>query len=340
MEQRINKTPIVFKTLENAQNVEKIAKIFAKDKPNYELKPNPYFVIVVGAPGVGKTTKTQQIIKRELGLNYEDFYNISLDSLVERVEPYRQITKQLHNTLKTKKSSLGINELNESNFGLLSEVYLPTIMSNKSNFSLETTKSAKMAKIEALGNEKALEALKKKKANPKEAATGLKHLNDMRKEGLKYGIMNGLNIIYDTTLRPSKNIIKEDIMSVLEMNDEVKYKIVVILVTAEVKNIQNRIKRRHNKMLSEADPYIRAINPKLTEMFVKDNNEGFNIAKAYFESNTYKTDKPATFYDKDDFKFIKAPNPTIRNITVKNNNNNNNSNKNNIIPEFKRLPVN
>jgi hypothetical protein len=208
---RTNNAPVVFNTLENAQNVETIAKVFANNKPNVELKPNPYCVIVVGAPGVGKTTKTQEIIKRELGLNYNDFYNISLDSLVEKVKPYRNTTRRLHNTLKTKKT-----DLNNTNFGILSEVYLPTIMSNKRNFTLEATELAKKAKINALGNTKALEALKKGKSTAKNATkngpTGLKHLNDLRRDGLIYGVMNGLNIIYDTTLAKTKDKIKMDIM--------------------------------------------------------------------------------------------------------------------------------
>ena len=54
---RTNNAQVVFSTLENAQNVEAIAKIFAKNKQNYQLKPNPYLVVLVGTPGVGKTTK-------------------------------------------------------------------------------------------------------------------------------------------------------------------------------------------------------------------------------------------------------------------------------------------
>jgi hypothetical protein len=180
-----------------------------------------------------------------------------------------------------------------------------------------------MEKIAVLGNNIATEELKKRKGSSKNAATGLKHLNDLRKEGLIYGVMNGLNIIYDTTLTKSKDKIKLDIMPILEMNKQIKYKITVILVKAEVKNIQNRIKGRHNKMLAENDPYIRAINPKLTEMFVKDNKEGFDIAKKYFKSNVYYSDHPSTFYEPSDFKFIEVENPPIRNNTRKNNNNSN-----------------
>ena len=320
---RINKTPVVFNTLENAQNVETIAKVFANGKSNVELKPNPYCVIVVGAPGVGKTTKTQEIIKRELGLNYNDFYNISLDSLVEKVKPYINTTRRLHNTLKAKKAELGKPDLNNTNLGILSEVYLPTIMSNKRNFTLGQTEVAKKAKINALGNTKALEALKKGKPGAKNTVknepSGLKHLNDLRRDGLIYGAMNGLNIIYDTTLAKTKDKIKMDIMPILEMNKDVKYKIIVILVTASEANIQNRIKSRHTKMLAESDPYIRAINPRLTKMFIEDNKKGFDIAKAYFNSNSYSTNIPSTFYTKDDFKFIEVENPPLR----KNNNNNN-----------------
>jgi GTPase SAR1 family protein len=322
---RFNKAPVIFKTLENAQNIEAIAKVFANGKSNVKLKPNPYCVIVVGAPGVGKTTKTREIIKKELGLDYNDFYNISLDSLVERIKPYRNVTKRLHNTLKAKKAALGAPDLNNSDFGLLSEVYLPTIMSNKSNFTLGQTESAKMEKIAALGNADALEALKKRKSAPKNGPTGLKHLNDLRREGLIYGAMNGLNIIYDTTLTKTKDKIKMDIMPILEMNKSVKYKIVVILVTASATNIQNRIKGRHTKMLAENDPYIRAINPRLTKMFIEDNKKGFDIAKSYFSSKLYPTNTPSTFYTDDDFKFIEVENPPLRNNTRKNNNNSNNN---------------
>lgn len=320
---RTNKTPVYFESLDNAQNIKKISKIFANDKPNYKMRPNPNLVLVVGAPGVGKTTKSAEIIKKQLGLNYDDFYNISLDSLIERVEPYRKVTKRLYNTLKNKKAATETPKLIGRNFALLSEVYLPTIMSNRPNFSLRATEEAKLAKIMALGNEEVSDALKKKKASPKAPKSGLKSLRDLRLEGLIYGVMNGLNIIYDTTLNSTTNIIKRDIMPALEMNKEVKYKITIILVTASMRNIENRIKGRHNKMLLETDPYIRAINPNLTFIFVKDNKEGFDIAKEYFNSDKYKTEVRSTFYEPDSFKFIEVENPPLRNNTRKNNNNSN-----------------
>jgi pantothenate kinase-related protein Tda10 len=120
-----------FNTLENAQNVSKITAIFSKNQPEYTLKPNPLLVILIGSPGVGKTTKAKEFIKRELDAEYEHFYNISLDSLIERVRPYRKVTRNLHATIKNIKSN---SNLTNENYKNLSEVYLTTIMSKKEEF--------------------------------------------------------------------------------------------------------------------------------------------------------------------------------------------------------------
>ncbi len=303
-----NNEPVIFSTLENAQNVTKIAKIFSESKPNYQLKPNPYLIVLVGTPGVGKTTKAKEILKNQLGVNYEDFYNISLDSLVERVKPYRIVTKKLYNTLKAKRKELGSNELTNKNYALLSEVYLPTIMSKKSNFTLGETELAKLNKISKLNqNQNKKKSTQRKREEPNTST--LDSLRDMRLKGLEYGVNNGFNILYDTTLRESKNIIKDDIIPIIEKNKDIKYKIVVILVTAPASNVKQRIKGRHIAMLLEEDPYIRAVSPLATEVLIKDNKKGFDIAKSYFK--TYNSKQ----YSKNDFTFIEIENPSNYNNT-------------------------
>jgi dephospho-CoA kinase len=305
-----NNKPVVFSTLENAQNVTKIAKIFSASKPTYQLKPKPYLIVLVGTPGVGKTTKAKEILKNQLGVNYEDFYNISLDSLVERVKPYRIVTKKLYNTLKAKRKELGSNELTNKNYALLSEVYLPTIMSKKSNFTLGETELAKLNKISKL-NQNEKKSTQKKSGEPN--TNTLDSLRDMRLKGLEYGVNNGFNILYDTTLRELKNIIKDDIMTIVEKNKDIKYKIVVILVTAPASNVRQRIKGRHTAMLLEEYPYIRAVSPLAIEVLIKDNKKGFDIAKSYFK--TYNSKQ----YSKNDFTFIEIENPSKNNYKNTNN---------------------
>ena len=103
-----------FKNLDNAQNVEIIANIFANNKPISELKSDdPQCIILVGAPGVGKTTQTERYLS-ELGYDYNKFYNISLDAIVEKVKPYRNTTMRVYHALKDKKTNL-----NDTNFGIL-----------------------------------------------------------------------------------------------------------------------------------------------------------------------------------------------------------------------------
>lgn len=300
--------PVIFNRLENAQNVSKIARIFSGGKPNYVMKPNPLMVILVGSPGVGKTTKAKEFLKQILQVDYDNFYNISLDSIVERVKPYRTTTKALYNTLKAKR---GNSPLTNQNFATLSEAYLPTIMAKTSNFKLPQTQNRITRKIQ---NQEPPAAVR----GPAGALTSLL---DMRKEGLKYGVANGLNILYDTTFRPGTNIVKRDIMPILETNKEVKYKIVVILVKADAAVVKNRIARRHAAMLEENDPYLRAVAPTLVGEFIRQNKVGFDETRDYFESAAYQRNTAGTVYNKKDFSFIEIDNP-VRGL------NNNNGSRN------------
>jgi dephospho-CoA kinase len=315
--------PIVFNTLENAQDVAKVARIFGKDRPTYQLKPNPFLVVLVGSPGVGKTTKAKEFLKKELGVDYNDFYNVALDSLVERIKPYRVATKHLYNTIKAKR---GAAPLQNENFAALSEVYLPTIMSSQSNFKLPYTVTRLTNKFEGKkaepkpkgppakpkpkANAAAVTTVKKKKICDGEEGEGaLMCLNRLRREGLVYAVANGLNILYDTTLTGSNDKIKNDIMPVLELNKDVKYKIVVILVKAPGEIIKKRLDKRHREMLEEENPYIRAVSPHLIKMFVEDNRKGFDNAKHYFTRGSYEAAVDDTLYSAQDFTFKEIYNP-------------------------------
>lgn len=298
-----------FLALENAQNVEKVASIFSGNNPLYTLKPNPLFVILVGAPGVGKTTKAKEFLYNELGVDYNSFYNIALDSLVEKVIPYREATKRIHNTLKNRRAPA---QLTNENYAILSEAYLQTIMSNKTNFTLPRTTKRILNKIEGIKN------TAKKTSTKKNNISGLKNLNAIRRDGLIYGVTHGLNILYDTTLTKTKDKIRTDIMPILEeFKDNTKYKIIVILVTASEKDIKKRLKVRHESMITESDPYIRAVSPLLVSKFIKENKSAFDEARAYYESGNYEESVDDTIYTSDDFTFKEIYNPQIIDVKTK-----------------------
>lgn len=316
------KEPIWFEKLENAQNVGRILNVYSDGNPIYDLKPYPILVIVAGAPGVGKTSRIREILKSKLDFDYNRFLNISLDALVERVKPYRAATKRIHNTLKAKHEKN--EELTNENYAILSEFYLPVAQQAvESNFRMPQTEARIRNKIEALATNKPKASVrrstaKKSAANKNteiETTKKLRTLNEMRHEAFKAAVKDGLNIIYDTTLRPNSTkteevVIKRDILPVLQDNPDKKYKILVILIKAEEDEIKSRIRGRHKEMLAENNSYVRAINPKLTKMFLEQNKEGFDLFKKYIKEGAFEKDYPSTIYSTKDFAFGEYTNPT------------------------------
>jgi dephospho-CoA kinase len=287
---------IEFKTLENAQNIEKIIKIFSHNTPKEELQSNtPTLIILVGSPGVGKTTKSRQFLNA-IHMDSDNFYNVSLDSIVEHVKPYREITKELYDILVNERGS---NKLSNNNTRLLSNIYLQTIKSKRSNLGQSLIGKSIIDKIIGETTNRKLKPFK----------STLKSLNELKEEGLIYGIKNNYNIIYDTTLNSKKDKIKEDIMPLLEKYADTTYNIITILVEAPVEDIKQRIKKRHDNMLKEG--YIRSIGLSLVEKFVKENKEGFIKAKKYFEEDNYIHNIKNSNYTSDKFSFHIIQNPTV-----------------------------
>jgi broad-specificity NMP kinase len=324
--------PIVFEKLENAQNVGRVLSVYSDGKPLYDLKPYPILVIVAGAPGVGKTSKIREILKSKLDFDYNRFVNISLDALVERVKPYRAATKRVYNTLKSKHAAA--ENLTNDEYAILSEFYLPVAQQAvETNFRVPQTEARILGKIEALATATASAPKSTaRRSTAKKSATAaatnenaikkLKTLNEMRQEAFKEAVKNGLNIIYDTTLRPNsakteEAVIKRDILPVLNDNPDKKYKVLVILIKAEEEEIKERIRGRHREMLAENNSYVRAINPKLTKMFLEQNKEGYDLFKKYIKDGIFEREYPRSIYSDKDFAFAEIRNPRrITNITT------------------------
>jgi Cdc6-like AAA superfamily ATPase len=105
--------------------LDRVMHLFGADK--IVSQEDPLFVFVIGSPGVGKTTQT----RRYFGELYDSMYNVSLDTIVEHIEPYRNMTLHAYKNKVAHKKNL-----NENNYAHFSTIYLPIIQSEESNFSI------------------------------------------------------------------------------------------------------------------------------------------------------------------------------------------------------------
>jgi hypothetical protein len=253
--------------------LEKIVRIFSNGKSMHQLQPaegeRPQLFIVGGSPGVGKTTQIGQII-RKMGHDPNAFYNVSLDSIVENVKPYRIATKLIYDDLKSRR---GNDPLTDKDLALLSEIYLGTITSKREMMYLTHTVHRLLDKIEQ-GNEKKPVKAKKKE----DVYEAFPTLIDRRLEGLEEGIKHGVNIIYDVTFQGRTNVIARDLMPILNKYAEMghpKYEIHVILISSTPQRIRRQLNMRHEEMLSGPNAFIRAIPPRMIERYIEENQVGY-----------------------------------------------------------------
>lgn len=291
----------------------------------------PYFILLVGSPGVGKTTQIKHYISDHLGMSYDDFFHISLDFIVEKVKPYRNKTQEAVRALSEIHTPL-----TNTNYALLSKYYLPIIGSTSNDFGLNKTHMSVMENIKSMKNKSnstskggaGNNAPKKRTVTRKTKKNANQDPNHSAKQpqlyklvdkGLEYAVQQRMNIIYDTTLT-SKNSV-EKIEKILALTGGA-YKTLVILVSAnerfsryrngtnyqlddeksdekmdgeyneaELVAVKERLSGRHESMAREG--FIRAIPPKLVKIFVKDNEEGFKKAVAHYGPS--KKDDPLRF---------------------------------------------
>ena len=330
----------LFKQLNNVQDPAVVARLFSQGR-RLVRDPHPTFVLLVGSPGAGKTSQLPFILQyAKIDKDVDEFYYASLDRLAEQVEPYRELTHRFHQTLVHRRQPA---PLTNENIGLLGEIYLPMVKSTASNFSLAAKEQASMKKLDlsstaaaaanvrmpmaakpsrsskkanaSLGKRHAMNSRKsyqrgtktRAKRAPKASAasTKLVSLADMVWSGLEYGIEHGYNIVYDTTFDGNFTKLKDHIMPMLEKHiDQVKYRIVVIHVTAPPEVIADRLRMRYRHMANHHE-WIRAVDPRRADIFRKKNQEGYEKAEAYFTKDKLYDYLRGRKYTHHDFTFVK-----------------------------------
>ncbi len=302
-----------YESLTNAQNIGRAVAIYSGNK-ELPVPESPTLVILVGSPAVGKTTQARRILA-EQGMDYENFYNVSLDSLAEVVKPYRNATRRFYNAIKERRPNLEgpfpantIHPIHEY-MPKFSGFYMTTIQSQRNNFGMTESSATALKKLNNPAYKPS--AANKRKANSVYPINNTKlSLTGVREEAFKVGLQSGYDIIYDTTLSNTKDKILE-ILKTVEENAPTKYKILVVHVTAPQPDIEARMRGRQEGMIADPEKPIRGIPYTQAWMFIKENKEAFQKASKFYSSGQFMTALPGTSYTPADFTFLEVNNPTL-----------------------------
>jgi dephospho-CoA kinase len=227
---------------EHLSDMQTIAPCLFSGNRKMPTPDEPTFILLVGSPGVGKTSSAKKIIMSHLYRNYDDFYHVSLDTLLERVEPYRKQTREI---VQGKTIDTITNANMCTMFGLSSK----TFQSKRKTFKGATNTF-----------------------NKEDNQTKYKSLLELTKEGLDYGVKQGYNIIYDTTLSKTGDKITEMINLITKISPK-SYDFVILYVKANPEQIKKQLTKRHTNMIKSTGP-VRIVNPSQVNAFVEAHNTG------------------------------------------------------------------
>lgn len=320
---------IRFKSSKNITN-ERIHTIFSNGRELQEPIEEPYFIVLIGSPGVGKTYTLNNIFGDKL----DNFYKVSLDLILEKITPYRNATKKIYNSIKGVPSEQNDPEnpkvdFTKSNIKLLN--LASTYLSARNNFGIPNRLSNR--------------GLGEKTKNKTKSIYG--KFYEIADKAIEYALDKGYNIIYDTTIAANTTKIAK-ILNMINTKAKRKYKVRVILVEGEgdhnkqVERITSQLNQRHRKMLK--DGYIRVINKNSVSKHITENRTGFELSKREFKST-----------DKYDIEFINISTINVSNknkYNIQKNNsidqviakipkksNDNNQNNINLSNQFKKLTL-
>jgi broad-specificity NMP kinase len=206
---------------------------------------NPFFIVLGGTPGVGKSSSIRKIMG-----DSKDYFIFSLDNIVENYDPYRAKSRELVEELTGVK-------LTESK-----------------------NKYKNQAKLDE--NYKKIEDFLSKLQGPYTSVIHYKSKDHkilyLRNEILKEALRRKYNIVFDTTFQSGKEIIEENIIKHMSDEDKKIYKkFKIIHVFADDDTIREQLQKRHKEFIKTKN-YIRAV-PETNVVTMSDKNKvGFEKA--------------------------------------------------------------
>lgn len=209
----------------------------------------PIFVLLIGTPGSGKSTALARLPDL-VGLNPKEAVQISLDSLVESLEPFRAKTTAIAQAMLEERGfNLGTNlpENVVSNIaGKTSGPYLSYMKSKKNNRPGKVGQALPMS------------------------------LNEMRYALLQKALTEGKNIIYERTISDAKkDTLKEEVFAQILASDR-PYKIYVVYTKIDDEVLlRDRLRRRPLDMMARNPPFFRGVPSSLAGKFIANHEEYF-----------------------------------------------------------------
>ncbi len=285
LNKQIRKNKINSIRFKSSKNITKgqIDTIFSKGMELKEPIEDPYFIILIGSPGVGKTYTLNNIFGNKL----DNFYQVSLDLLFEKITPFREASISIYEQLKGPLNKNNpVVDFTKENIGLLG---FPSIyLSPYNNFGIANSKAKKNQTIKSMKNGKNKEMpISKKVTKKNQPRSEYGQFYKIADSAIERALNSSYNIIYDTTTAGNSTKIGK-ILNMINTYAKRKYKVRVILVEArgtdedQVKKITSQLNDRHRKMLREE--YIRVIDKDSILTHIIENRQGFEISKKEFKS--------------------------------------------------------
>lgn len=226
-------------------------KVFTEGRAfkNLPTPDVPTFVLLIGSPGSGKSTALRRM-KELTGLDPKDAAQISLDSLVESVAPFRAKTSALAQSMMAAEGvALGPNvpkKLVNAIAGKTSGTYTTYMKGKKNN------------RPNHLGEELP------------------QSLNELRFALLDKALGEGKNIVYERTVSSAKeDFLREEVLGRIYASKK-PYKIYVIYTKIDdPAMLEERLRRRPLNMMMRDPPFFRGVPSFLAKKFIETHEEYF-----------------------------------------------------------------
>jgi hypothetical protein len=259
----------------------------------------PHFVLLVGAPGVGKSSGHAEAIAREYVPLREagGYATINLDILLESLLPFRAgsamgyVLKQKYPE-QSSFTSIHMYGSKKENVGAFGWYDDGSETKGRGAAKVTTIVEKARSKIYKLGDA-AKENIRKANSVrnsflPLRDAMTEKSLTDLNDAALKRAILKGVPIIYETTLskvEKSGRVEKFDALMSLLDSIAPQYTVAIIHLTGETAEVAERMNARQKyEMPYNSLPFYRYVPPSLAADLIFKNNEAVKQIKIDYAS--------------------------------------------------------